>query len=837
MSRRFFSQALLPLFFFSSLAFSQTPPYGLTQRVPNTSFKISTSGSSLASMQLRRVFSRLSFSSPILLTHAGDGSDRLFVVEQGGVIKVFPNQDNIAGVKTFLDIRSRVTSGGETGLLGLAFHPQYASNGKFYVYYTRGNLFSRFSEFHVSSSDRDVANPNSERILFEVQQPAPNHNGGMIAFGPDNYLYIALGDGGGGGDPFRTGQDRRSLLAKILRIDVDSRTGNLAYGIPGDNPYVGNTNGWREEVWAWGLRNPWRFSFDRVTGDLWCGDVGQGAWEEVDLVVKGGNYGWSIMEGAHCYNSSSCNRSGLILPVAEYSHNEGQSITGGYVYHGPRLPKLAGVYLYGDYVSRKIWGLKYENGSVIENKFLVDCPSNVSSFGEDQAGEVYVVGYNGRIYVFEELAGSEPPGNIPKTISASGLFTNVAQQTPSPGLISYTVNSQLWSDGAIKTRLIALPDTTKIVFSQDGFWEFPQNAVLVKNFYLELEAGNTSSRKIVETRFLVKRTTGEQWDGFSYMWNDASTDADLLETSATKTFIIKDTSVPGGQFEQTYYFPSRTDCIACHTPAAGFVLGVRTAQINKQHLYGTVTDNQLRSYNHIRLFTTDIGENYTNFPKLPDPLDTQASLEDRSRSYLEANCSQCHRPGGTGRGEMDLRFITPLAAANLVNVAPAIDDLGIVGAKRIKPGAPDSSIVYLRMLNLAQFRMPPLASSLVDKEGSEVIRQWIASMPRTGIDDTAQEPPAAFALQPAYPNPFVRGKLAAMTIDYQLPAATRVEVVIFDVLGRKTKTLFDNLQSAGGHTVYWDATDEAGKLVNSGVYFYRMRAGAFTFTQKVLLVR
>ncbi len=837
MTHRFCS-AVLPFLFFATVAFPQAPPYGLTQRVPNTSFKISTSGSSLASMQLRRVFGGLAFTKPILLTHAGDNSDRIFVVEQGGVIKIFPNQDNVAGAKTFLDIRSRVNaSPNEAGLLGLAFHPQYASNGKFYVYYTRGNLYSRFSEFQVSSSDPDAANPNSERILFEVQQPASNHNGGMMAFGPDNYLYIALGDGGGGGDPFRTGQDRRSLLAKILRIDVDSRSGNLAYGIPPDNPYVGNTNGWREEVWAWGFRNPWRFSFDRVTGDLWCGDVGQDAWEEVDLVVKGGNYGWSIMEGMHCYNASSCNQSGLILPVVEYSHNEGFSITGGYVYHGPRLPKLAGVYLYADYVTRKIWGLRYANGSVLANQFLVDCPANISSFGEDQAGEVYVVGHDGRIYLFEEKAGSDPPGNIPKTISASGLFTNVAQQTPAPGLIPYTVNSQLWSDGAYKTRLLALPDTTKIDFSQDGFWGFPPNAVLVKNFYLELEAGNANSRKIVETRFLVKRTSGEQWDGFSYMWNDAATDANLLETSATKTFTIRDASVPGGQFEQSYYFPSRTDCITCHAPAAGYVLGVRTAQLNKQHQYDAVADNQLRSYNHILLFTTDIGEDYANFPKLPDPLDAQVSRENRSRSYLDANCSQCHRPGGSGRGDMDLRFITPLLATNLLNVAPAIGDLGIAGAKLVKPGAPDSSIVYLRMLNRAQFRMPPLATSLVDKAGSEVIRQWIASMPRTGIDDTAQEPPAVFALQPAYPNPFVRGKLAATTIDYQLAEAARVEIAIFDMLGRKIKTLVDHLQTAGAHTAFWDASDEQGNLVNSGIYFYRMRSGAFTLTRKVLLMR
>ncbi|MSS71304.1 MAG: glucose sorbosone dehydrogenase [Candidatus Latescibacteria bacterium] len=370
---------------------------------------ISARGDSLADLQVRRVFSGLSFSSPVYLTHAGDRSGRVFVVEKAGLIRVFPGRDDATQARTFLDLRGRVNSGpSEAGLLGLAFHPQYGTNRRFYVYYTYGNLTSRFSEFQVSG-DPDQADGTSERVLFEVAQPASNHNGGQLTFGPDGYLYIGLGDGGGGGDPFQNGQNLKSLLGKVLRIDVDSRTGALGYGIPGSNPYAGNASGWREEVWAWGLRNPWRFSFDRLTGRLWAADVGQNQWEEVDLIEKGQNYGWNRMEGAHCYApSTGCDTTGLTMPVWEYSHGQGQSITGGYVYRGTRLSRLTGVYFCGDYVSQRIWGVRYEGGRVVESRQVAQGPASISSFGEDEAGEVYIVGYEGRIYVLDDPRGPTP---------------------------------------------------------------------------------------------------------------------------------------------------------------------------------------------------------------------------------------------------------------------------------------------------------------------------------------------------------------------------------------------------------------------------------------------
>ena len=298
--------------------------------------------------ELRQVFVDNDFEQPLFLTHAGDGTDRVFILEKTGTIKLLPSSREDAIASDFLVLNDVVNDIAEGGLLGLAFHPDYRANGRLYVNYTHGNFVSRVSEFRISANP-NVVDRSSERVLFDIDQPAVNHNGGQVTFGPDGMLYIGFGDGGAANDRFENGQDPTTLLAAILRIDVDSRTTGLEYGIPEDNPFVGNSEGWREEIWAYGLRNPWRFSFDRITGDLWAGDVGQGAREEVDLIVRGGNYGWNTMEGFLCFNpSSDCNQTGLVLPVIDYNRQQGVSVTGGYVYRGRQLDELSGVYLYGD---------------------------------------------------------------------------------------------------------------------------------------------------------------------------------------------------------------------------------------------------------------------------------------------------------------------------------------------------------------------------------------------------------------------------------------------------------------------------------------------------------
>ena len=395
----------------------------------------------LPARELRQVFAANDFVQPLFLTHAGDGSDRIFVVEKPGRIKVMPNVDD-AVATDFLDIRDQVNPVSEGGLLSVAFHPEHGTNGLFYVYYTRGTFFSRVSEFRVSG-DPNVADVESERVLWEVSQPATNHNGGQLAFGPDGMLYVGLGDGGGGGDTFRNGQDPTTWLAAILRIDVDARTAGLQYGIPPDNPFVGNSQDWREDIWAYGLRNPWRFSFDRKSGQLWAGDVGQSLWEEVDVIEKGANYGWNRMEGFHCFSpQTNCDTVGLTLPVFEYGHDVGASITGGYVYRAARLSGLYGVYIYGDFVSKRIWGLRYEEDKVRSNDLIATSPSSISSFGEDESGEVYIVGFEGPIYLIELLPGEMPTavlseeGELPQ---AHALHQNYPNPFNPSTTISFTV--------------------------------------------------------------------------------------------------------------------------------------------------------------------------------------------------------------------------------------------------------------------------------------------------------------------------------------------------------------------------------------------------------------
>lgn len=360
-------------------------------------------------------FPNLSFSSPVGIYNAGDGSNRLFVVEQQGIIWVFENTKNATAANVFLDISDKIIYGGERGLLGLAFHPNFTENGYFYVYYTANNpLRSVFSRFTISANNPNEANVTSEFALLQVLQPFENHNGGQIAFGPDNYLYIALGDGGGAGDPLGNAQNRSTLLGSILRIDVNSASGGLNYSIPNDNPFVGNAQGYREEIFAYGLRNPWRFSFDPVTGWLWAADVGQNRIEEIDIIEKGKNYGWNIMEGSLCYSpSTGCNQTGLELPIWEYNHSLGFSVTGGFVYHGLRLNELKDAYIYGDYGSGRIWALWYNGTGEPVNVELVDTALNIPSFGVDEMGEIYICAFDGKIYQLNVVDDVPPEIGVP----------------------------------------------------------------------------------------------------------------------------------------------------------------------------------------------------------------------------------------------------------------------------------------------------------------------------------------------------------------------------------------------------------------------------------------
>ena len=355
----------------------------------------------LTAMRIERAFPGLDFRRLTNLVQPDDGQDHMFVTEQSGRILIFPNDQQATRAKTFLDIRDRVSEqNNEEGLLGLAFDPEYRNNGYFYVYYSaaspRRSVLSRFS---VNPGNPELADPNSELVIMDIAQPFGNHNGGQLVFGPNGYLYVGLGDGGGGGDPQGNGQNRRSLLGSIIRIDVSGTATEEPYRIPPDNPFAGVDDA-RGEIWAYGLRNPWRFSFDDHTGFLWVGDVGQNRWEEVDIVKVGSNYGWNIMEGRHCFSPrTNCDETGLQLPLWEYPlTGRNCSVIGGYVFRGRGMPSLLGAYVYADFCSGKIWGLRYDGASVGEQMLLVDSDLFITSFGQDLALNLYVLSRDEGIY-------------------------------------------------------------------------------------------------------------------------------------------------------------------------------------------------------------------------------------------------------------------------------------------------------------------------------------------------------------------------------------------------------------------------------------------------------
>ncbi|MCH7720502.1 MAG: PQQ-dependent sugar dehydrogenase [Planctomycetes bacterium] len=355
-----------------------------------------------AEVQVENAFPNLSFELPVDIQDPMDGTNRLFVVEKIGIVSVFVNDPSTTSKASFLDLTDRVSSGEEEGIIALAFHPDYQDNGYFYITYTIENpsVVCVISRFTVSATDPDSADLDSELILLEVPQPASNHNTHRLGFGPDGYLDISSGDGGCCGDPLETGQDLTDILGSILRIDVDNPADGLNYSIPPDNPFAGNTEGYREEIYAYGFRNPWRFSFDS-TGRLWVGDVGQSEWEEIDWVVSGGNYGWNTMEGTHCFDpGSGCDQTDLIMPVWEYAHQFGPdggfAVIGGHVYEGNGCPMLSGRYIFGDYISRNIWALSFNESGVTGNLTIV--PSTgifITAFGVDHNHELYGASYLG----------------------------------------------------------------------------------------------------------------------------------------------------------------------------------------------------------------------------------------------------------------------------------------------------------------------------------------------------------------------------------------------------------------------------------------------------------
>jgi uncharacterized repeat protein (TIGR03806 family) len=696
--------------------------FGLTSRPANITCAAPAliNAGATANIQWLAAFSSLpNIALPSSLFQLPGDNASWYVLRQPGVILRFANLSTANSFTSVLNIEDRVEFGGgqgdERGLLGVAVHPQFMTNRFVFLYYTAvptsGGLETRVARYTVKSDGSfDV---NSELIILRISRPYANHLGGQLAFDKNGYLYVASGDGGSGGDPDELGQNLNTLLGKILRIDINKTSAGKLYAIPTDNPYIGNAT-IREEIWAWGQRNPWRFSFDSETDELWAGDVGQKAWEEINLITRGGNYGWGDMEGDSCYvTRPNCSTANKIKPIYKISQTTGAcSVIGGYVYRGTKFPSAYGKYFFTDFCEHTMRSITRTATTHINVEAHGTVPASIVSFAQDNLGELYAIGQASgtgtQLYSLQVNSSGQLPGVMANKLSATGCVLTNDPTKPASGMIPYTVESHFWSDGAAKKRYVALPDNKRIDINSDGDFNFPTGSVLMKNFMLD--------NKIIETRLFALDALG--WQGFSYEWLDDQSDAILLND-------VKNKTISGVQ----WHFPSRGECLKCHTRAAGFSLGTETVQLNGNFTYESTgkNANQLATLEHIGLFSNPLSS-IQKTEKLFSLNNNQATLEQRARSYLHSNCSNCHRPGGQTPTSLDLRYNIPLADTRSCDVVPHEGDLGITNARILKPGDPQGSVLIARMLATNDAKMPPLSRAVVDTEAVKVISDWISSL-------------------------------------------------------------------------------------------------------------
>jgi putative heme-binding domain-containing protein len=732
-------------------------PYGIKQRVPWTTSRVTGSPDPPPPYRVERVFPKLTFKNPTLITSA-PGTDRLFVGEQAGKLYSFRPSPEPTKADLFLDLTTELktwdTKGkvrGIEGLYGLAFHPRFAKNRYCYVCYVLaakdGSQLpdgSRVSRFRVTDADPPRCDPKSEKIL--ITWLAGGHNGGCLKFGPDGCLYISTGDAANPNPPdaLDTGQDLSDLLSSILRIEVDREDAGKHYAVPKDNPFV-KTPGARPEIWAYGFRNPWKMSFDRQTGDLWVGDVGWELWEMVYRVKRGGNYGWSVMEGRQQVRPGAKRGPTPILPpTLDFPHTEAASITGGFVYRGKRLKDLTGCYVCGDWVTGRLWGTRFDGDKIVAHREIAQSPLHIVAFAEDNDAELYFMSYadDGAIHrlVVNEAAKTATT-KFPRRLSETGLFASVKDHRPAPGVVPFVPVAQQWADHATAERFVAVPgDSTVRVHDRwipipGGFFSgqvfFPKDGVLAKTFTLETERGNPRSRRRLETQLL--HFDGENWHGYSYRWNDAQTDADLVPAAGADMMLtVTDPKAPGGKRRQTWHFPGRAECIQCHNPWAGYALAFTPSQLDRDFDYGGTRDNQLRALRHAGIITPVRAPGNQGPPPQPhlvNPYDTSAGLDERARSYLHVNCSHCHQFGAGGTSLIDLRRDRRLKDMHALEARPVQGSFDIPEAQILAPGDPYRSVLYYRMAKLGRGRMPHIGSEIVDERGLRLVHDWVRQLP------------------------------------------------------------------------------------------------------------
>jgi putative heme-binding domain-containing protein len=712
-----------------------------------------------------RAFPNLKFTHPLLLARP-PGSDRLFVGEQDGVLYSFLDKPN-ARAELFCDLRHeiktlhRLPGAREVeAVYGLAFHPDFAKNRQCFVCYTlRGEKpehladGTRVSRFTVTQGEPPRIDPGSEEVVLSFLQGG--HNGGDVHFGPDGMLYISTGDAGNPNppDPFDTGQDVSDLLSSILRIDVDRRDKGHNYAVPKDNPFVG-MKGARPEVWAYGLRNPWRMGFDRQTGELFVGDVGWELWESVHRVERGGNYGWAAMEGPQPIKPNKVGPTPIRPPLIELPHTIACSVTGGRVYRGKKFPELRGAYVFGDWETRRLWAARFEGNRTKEMPEITRPSVRIVAFGEDRDGELYFLDYDGgTVHTLARNDGALQNSAFPRTLSETGLFASVKDHTPAAGVVPFTINGRQWQDGATAEHWAAFPGTSAATLFATGrpipgmvYWHsfrmhFPKDAVLLRTMSL---AGRR-----VETQLL--HYDGIDWRGYSFAWRDDQADAVLVDADGAE----KEVRPADGAGTRTWQFPSRTQCLRCHNNQSEYALAFLPEQLNRPRADGRNQLVYLTEMGYVRRRGED-GKPLPPFDtasvarerRVTDPTDTTQPLEARARGYLHANCGHCHFEHGGGTVALRLQFSVPDAEMQAIGVRPTRGDFGLPDAYLIKPGEPGASTLYFRMAKFGRDRMPHIGAERPDEAGLRLVEEWITGMataPPKGGPERAAPPDGRLA--------------------------------------------------------------------------------------------
>lgn len=678
-----------------------------------------------------RAFPALKFNHSLDLV-AAPGSDRLFVVEQFGKIFSFEDRGDVTQADLVVDLAEKIPGVKET--YALAFHPDFQRNRYCYICYIEAPdqpHGTHVSRFRVSDTNPPTIDVATETPLLTWR--SGGHNGCCLKFGPDGYLYISTGDAGPANPPdiFKTGQDLGDLLSSILRIDVDHADEGRNYRIPADNPFVDRPEA-KGEIWSYGLRNPWRMSFDRKTGDLWVGDVGWELWEMLFRIERGGNYGWAVMEGRQSTHPEwPRGPTPFLPPTIDHSHAESSSITEGLTYYGSRLKELQGTHIYSDYDTGKFWSFRFEQGRVIDHREIADTTHRVVGFGEDRAGEFYILDHTaGTIHRLIPNPQEDRSQTFPRTLQQTGLFTSVKDRQMAPGVVPYSINAEPWSDYAKAERFIAIPDELAVKTASTP-WTFPVNTVLVKTLMLELKGGDPATRRAIETQLL--HFDGTEWMTYTYQWNDEQTDAMLVDAAGaervfevTEPTAVKSSDSHTSVRHQTWRFSGRAECQRCHNRWSGPPLAFNVPQLNRSHNDDRKPVSQLQTLVALGILDHPVPEE--DQPQLADPYDASTGLEPRARAYLQVNCAHCHRMHAGGAVLSQMHYDLSLDKMNMIGVRPTQGTFGIHAAQVIAPGNPYRSVLYYRMSKLGGGRMPYIGSSELDRDGIALIHDWIEQL-------------------------------------------------------------------------------------------------------------